>query len=48
MLKLKPLVVGAILSDGQRVEIPPQNEVDAIAYVESLYNGKVVSWLYGV
>jgi len=48
MLKLKPLVVGAILSDGQRVEIPPQNEVDAIAYIKSQYSGRVVSWLYGV
>jgi len=43
------MIVGAILSDGQRIELRCPSETQAMAYVAANYpRRRVVSWIYGL
>jgi hypothetical protein len=42
------MITGAILNDGQRIELCAANEAEAAAYVANNYPGrKAVSWVHG-
>lgn len=43
------MITGAILSDGQRIELRAATETQAAAYVAANYpRRRVVSWIYGL
>jgi len=43
------MITGAILSDGQRIELRAATEAQAMAYVAAHYpRRRVVSWIYGL
>jgi len=49
ILEEDKMIVGAILSDGQRIELRCPSETQAMAYVAANYpRRRVVSWIYGL